>query len=256
MADRSTVGPGTQQAAHASSASSAPAHAASPTRPRRELLEGTQALLPSLPGVAVFALIIGIAAATGGVSAWAAGVMALLVFAGTSQLVALQMLAAQAPVPVISVPVINLRFLMYSLSMALHFGALPLRWKALMAYVLTDQVYAFSALRFNSRPDAPFKHWYTLGAGLTLGVPWVIATVAGYLLGSGIPASWSLDFCLSLTFIGLLGPAIADRATLAASATAGTVAVAAVALPMRLGLIVAALAGIVAGVGVERWRRA
>lgn len=225
--------------------------------PRTELLAGIRALLPSLPGVTVFSLIIGIAAASGGVSVYAAGIMAMLVFAGTSQLVALQMLAAQAPtlMILITVLVINLRFLMYSLSMAPHFGTLPLRWKALMAYVLTDQVYAFSALRFNSRPDAPFKQWFTLGAGLTLGVPWVTATVAGYLLGSGIPAGWSLDFCLALTFIGLLGPAIADRATVAAAFTAGTVAVAAVALPMRSGLIVAALAGILAGVGVERWRK-
>lgn len=140
--------------------------------PRTELLAGIRALLPSLPGVAVFSLIIGIAAASGGVSVYAAGIMAMLVFAGTSQLVALQMLAVQAPTLMIlvTVLVINLRFLMYSLSMAPHFGTLPLRWKALMAYVLTDQVYAFSALRFNSRPDAPFKQWFTLGAGLTLGV--------------------------------------------------------------------------------------
>lgn len=228
------------------------------TTPRTEFLAGIRALLPSIPGVVVFSLVIGVAGATTGISVYASAAMAMLVFAGTSQLVAIQMLAAHTPLVVIwvTVLVINLRFLMYSLSMAPYFKALSLRWKALIAYVLTDQVYAFSAMRFNKQPDQPHKHWYTLGAGLTLGVPWVFATVAGYLLGSGIPAGWSLDFCLPLTFIGLLGPAIADRATFAAALTAGLVAVAAVALPMRLGLIVAALCGILAGVLVERCRRA
>lgn len=228
------------------------------TTPRSQLLAGIRALLPSTPGVVVFSLVIGVAGATAGISVYACGVMAMLVFAGTSQLVAIQMFAAQAPILVIlvTVLVINLRFLMYSLSMAPHFGALPLRWKALLAYVLTDQVYAFSALRFDAHPDMLHKHWFTLGAGLTLGVPWVVATVVGYLLGSSIPVGWSLDFCLALTFIGLLGPAVADRATLAAAVTAGIVAIGAVALPMRLGLIAAAVCGILVGVGVEQWRKA
>jgi 4-azaleucine resistance transporter AzlC len=222
--------------------------------PRSEFLAGIRGLLPSMPGVIVFSSVIGVAAATTGISVLQAATMALVVFAGTSQLVALQMVAAQVPLGVIwlTVAVINMRFLMYSLSMAPHFKALPLRWKALMAYVMTDQVYAFSAMRFGAAPAAPHKHWYTLGAGITLGVPWVAATVAGYRLGSGIPASWSLDFCVPLTFIGLLGTALVDRHTLAAALVAGVAAVAAVALPMRLGLIVAALCGVTAGAVMQR----
>ncbi len=224
--------------------------------PRSEFLAGIKDLLPSTPGIVMFSVVVGVAAAGAGVSVMAAAMMGLLVFAGSAQLVAFQMVAAGVPVPVIlfSVLIINLRLVMYSMSVAPHFRYLPLKWKALLAHMLTDQVYAFTVLHFESRPDSRHKHWYTLGAGLTLGVPWVIAGVAGFLLGASIPRSWSLDFTLALTFIGLVAPAVKDRGTLAAALTAGVVVVAAVALPMRLGLITAALAGMAAGAWVERWK--
>jgi predicted branched-subunit amino acid permease len=56
---------------------------------------------------------------------------------------------------------------------------------------------------------------------------------------------------LALTFIALVVPALKDRASVVAAVTAGVVAVLAGGLPLKLGLVSAALAGILAGVGVE-----
>ena len=71
------------------------------------------------------------------------------------------------------------------------------------------------------------------------------------MLGQQIPAQWSLDFTVALTFIGIVFPALKDRAGVASALSAGVVAVLAVALPLKLGLIVAALTGIGVGMAVE-----
>ena len=66
-----------------------------------------------------------------------------------------------------------------------------------------------------------------------------------------IPAAWELDFALPLTFIALLAPALKDRAGVVAALVGGVAAVLAFALPYKMGILVAALAGIGAGMLVE-----
>jgi predicted branched-subunit amino acid permease len=75
------------------------------------------------------------------------------------------------------------------------------------------------------------------------------------LLGGRIPAAWSLDFAGTLTFIAIVVPLLKDRASTGAMLTAGIVSVAAFALPHKLFIIVAALAGMAAGVLLERLGR-
>jgi len=71
-------------------------------------------------------------------------------------------------------------------------------------------------------------------------------------LGAQVPAAWSLDFTLALTFIGLVIPTLQDRPSVAAALVAGAVAVATFHFPYKIGLMLASLAGIVAGVWLER----
>jgi len=81
---------------------------------------------------------------------------------------------------------------------------------------------------------------------------WQLSTVIGVAFGSQIPASWDLDFALPLTFIALVVPWITGRpAALAALAAAG-LALALVGLPLKLGLMAAALGGIAVGMAAER----
>jgi predicted branched-subunit amino acid permease len=133
---------------------------------------------------------------------------------------------------------------------------LPLRWKLALAYLLTDEAYAVAGSRSardgaSGAPPSPHRHWYFLGAGFTLWLSWQLSTAAGVFLGAAIPSSWSLDFTLALTFIALVFPTLKDRAAGAAALAAAAVAIFAVGLPFKLGLVVAALAGIVAGLLVE-----
>jgi predicted branched-subunit amino acid permease len=85
---------------------------------------------------------------------------------------------------------------------------------------------------------------------VTLFTTWQVAVALGVLAGAAVPASWSLDFAVSLSFIALLVPAVRARADLAAAIIAAAVALFAAGLPYRLSLVVASLAGIAAGMAL------
>lgn len=228
--------------------------------PRREFLEGCRDELPLLLGVAPFGMIYGVLALDAGIDRFTSQAMSSVVFAGSAQFVATQLVREGTPalVLVLTIFVVNLRHALYSASVAPYVRHLPLRWKLLLSYLLTDEAYAVGGSRYardGGRPDpSPHRHWYFLGAGLTLWTCWQLSTAAGVFLGAQVPARWSLDFTLALTFIALVFPTLKDVATGAAALSAGVVAVLAFGLPYRLGLIVAAAVGIVAGLAVERFR--
>jgi predicted branched-subunit amino acid permease len=80
----------------------------------------------------------------------------------------------------------------------------------------------------------------------------LLATIVGILAGAIIPVSWQLEFAVPLCFISLLAPLLHDRVALIVFATAGVAAIALDAMPMRLSIICAGVAGIAAGVVADR----
>ena len=89
---------------------------------------------------------------------------------------------------------------------------------------------------------------------MALWCTWQVSTAAGVFLGTAIPPGWPLDFTLPLTFIALVMPTLQDRPSIAAAVSAGVTALLAFGLPYKLGLILAALIGIVVGSYLERRR--
>jgi len=214
---------------------------------------GVRDVSPLLLGVAPFGLVAGIAAVNAGLDLPQAVGMSVIVFAGASQLAALDLIGNGAPasIVVLTAVVINLRMLMYSASIAPHFRAFAGHVKAGLAYLLTDQAYALSIARF--REDGLDRAAYYLGTALTLWVVWQITTVAGVLLGTGVPDAWGLEFAVPLVFLALLVPAMEDGPTTAAGLVGGAVAVVGAGLPLNLGLLVGATVGIAAGLASERF---
>ncbi len=234
---------------------------------RAEFVAGVKAEAPLMLGVLPFGLIYGALALQAGISAGAALAMSSIVLAGSAQFVGTQLFSVAAPGPIILLTtfVVNLRHLLYSASLAPYVTRLRPAWKALLAYLLTDEAYAVAVTHYQetqsggravaqSRNDitSDYRHWFFLGAGLTLWVTWQVSTAVGIFLGARIPASLHLEFALPLTFMALVRPAITDRATSAAALTAGVIAVLADGLTLRLGIIVAAVCGITAGLLAER----
>lgn len=223
---------------------------------REAFLDGVQALMPMVPGVIPFGLVTGIMAVEQGFSPVATLGMTLLFYAGSAQMAALQLLRSDAFALVILLTalVINLRFVMYSASLAPYLHHLPRRWKWPLAYMLSDQAYALSVMKLSSGRNESSGHWFYAGAAFSMWLSWQLSVMAGVFLGAGIPASWSLEFAIPLSFLALLVPAIRNRVSLAAACVGGTVAVLAMGLPYNLGLLLASFCGIGTGLFVEQLR--
>jgi 4-azaleucine resistance transporter AzlC len=218
------------------------------------LWAGIRAESPILVGVFPFGLIYGALARNAGIAAFPAQMMSSIVFAGSSQFVAAKLIAEAAPAAVIvlTIVVVNLRHLLYSASVAEYVRGLPLRWKVLLAYLLTDEAYAATIVHYEVDGLKTESHWFFLGAGLSLWLTWQISSALGIFAGASIPTSWRLDFALPLTFLAMVVPVLTDMPVVAAALTAGIVALLAYGLPYKLGLIVAAFAGIAMGTLLER----
>jgi len=200
-------------------------------------------------GVAPFGLIVGVSAVSIDMSVGAAVLMSALVVAGASQIAAISLLgAAAAPWTILlTVAVINLRHVMYSASLVAWLKRYGLFERLLMAFVMVDQTYAMSVLRFGEEDDDFPRRDYLLGVGFTMWTTWVSTTALGAVVGARVPESWQLDFTIPLVFLALLVPQVRTRPTLAAAVTGGGLALALAGLPYNLGLIVASVAGIAAG---------
>jgi predicted branched-subunit amino acid permease len=227
---------------------------------RAEVRAGFRAVAPMLVGVIPFGLVAGATPATTGLGGGTSIGLSTLVFAGASQLAAADALAdrSTAIVAIIAACTINLRLLLYSASLAPYVSKARLRTRLLMAYVLTDQAYAVSILRWNDeeaigQPSGlDRKLPYYFGAAFTLWVNWQICTIIGVLIGSAVPKSLPLEFAVPLVFLVLLVPAITSKAAVVAATVGGVAALLADELgAAHTGVLVGAVAGIAAGAYAE-----
>jgi 4-azaleucine resistance transporter AzlC len=218
-----------------------------------EFWHGARAEAPILLGVVPFGLIFGAAAINAGVPAPAAQAMSSVIFAGSAQFIAAQLIGAGASglVILLVVFVVNLRHALYSASVAPRIRHLGRAWKILLAYLLTDEAYAITIMHYNREGDGPRRHWYYLGAGLALWTSWQISTALGIYIGAQMPRDWPLSFALPLTFIALVVPALRDWPSIAASIVAALTGLLAINFPFKTGLLLAALLGILIGMALE-----
>lgn len=224
---------------------------------RAELLGGIRAELPLLLGVVPFGMIFGVLGLAAGLPGWAVVLSSSLIFGGSSQVVFAQLWGAGTPPPVVAttVGVVNLRHLLYSAAVSEYLRALSWRWKVLLAYLLTDEAFMAALPRLRDGPATAQRHWFLFGTGLTLWTGWQLATLAGVLLGAAIPAGWSLDFSIALTFIALLVLSVHRRSDALAALAAGLAVLPALALPHKLGLLAAAAVGVAVGLWAGRRER-
>jgi 4-azaleucine resistance transporter AzlC len=223
---------------------------------RTEFLRGVRDELPILLGVIPFGIIFGALAIHSGLSALSAQATSSMIFAGSAQFIAAQMIGSGASVIIILVVVfiVNLRHALYSASIAPFINHLKPFWKYLLAYLLTDEAYIVAITYYDRYGVSPNRHWYFFGAGITLWISWQASTAAGIFLGGQLGQNWPLSFALPLTFIGLVVPGLKDRPTVAAAVSAGLVGLLAASLPYKLGLLLAALIGIMTGLITERYQ--
>ena len=220
-------------------------------------MHGVRTLIPLTPGVIPFGLITGVMAIEMGMSPGMTIGMTLLFYSGSAQMVALQLLHnGVLPVAiVVTALIINLRFIMYSASLAPHLHHLPRRWTWPMSYLISDQSFALCSLKFSSGELGLFAHHFYAGTAVAMWLAWQLSVIAGVVLGASIPESWSLSFAIPLSFLALLIPNLRSAASLSAAVVGGLIAVLAVKMPYNLGLVIASIGGVIAGLLIESTRK-
>jgi 4-azaleucine resistance transporter AzlC len=219
---------------------------------RRAFLEGIRDQLPLVLGVAPFGAIFGALAISVGIPAVETQALSLLLFAGSAQFIAVSLIGVGTPVFIVlvTIAIVNLRHLLYSIALSPQVQSLDLRWKIPIAWLLTDEAFAIASLRYQ-RSESAHNHWYFLGTGLTLWGSWQVSTFLGITAGALIPKSWQLEFALPLTFMAILAPNLTSRAAWVTAITAGALALVLVNLPLSTGLLISVLAALLLGTWIQ-----
>jgi 4-azaleucine resistance transporter AzlC len=227
-----------------------------PRKPINEFADGARDTIPMMVGAAPFGVIFGTLVTSGPLHAWHGQLMSLAVFAGSSQFIALGLIAGHASFAVVwaTTLVVNLRHVLYSATLAPYVARLPVRWRLALGAVLTDEVFAVAYAHYRHAPPGEIGPHYFLGSGLAMYVNWQLWTLAGLLFGAAFPRlqSLGLDFAMVATFIAIVVPQLVSLRYIAAAATAGALAYFWAAWPYKLGLLAGVAAGVAIGVALSR----
>lgn len=221
---------------------------------KNELAEEAWAALrdctPVALGVVPFGITCGIMGLTAKMSGLETISMSVFVFAGASQFIGITMLGSGITgwaIIILTTLLVNLRHLIMGTSLAPYMLKLPFSLQALLAFFLTDEAYALTISRIHK---ARYSMLYQLTVSTMLYLVWVLATVAGVVLGSYIsdPLTWGLDFAMPATFLVLLIPLLTDRISLTVFGMAAMVSVfGALYLPGKWYIIIACLTASIIG---------
>jgi len=214
---------------------------------------GAREMLATAPGIAAWGLVTGVAMMKGGIPLPLALLMSWTMYAGSAQLAVLPLIMAGAPLWVIwlTAMCVNLRFVILSSMWRGYFSGLRLRHRLAIAYFSGDIIFVAFMKRYPEGTPGPDQVPYFWGAALTNWLAWHLPGTFGMLLASHVPLSWGLGFAGVLALMGVLLSMLQERCAWIACAVAATAAVAAFALPLKLNMLVAIAAAIVAGLLAE-----
>lgn len=212
----------------------------------KTFIYGVRSMLPILTAVIPFGAVMGTVCAEAKLNVFQTVFMNVLIFAGASQLAAIELMTKDtASLVVITTGVIiNLRFLLYSAAMSPVVQHSRLLTKMASAYALTDQNYAVMSAhkhRLHTREETIIFYF---GASSVMLLGWHSSVIAGYAFGNFAPASWALDYAVPLSFVALVVPTLKNLKYVLVAFFSGTCALALNIMPYRLGLIASALLAI------------
>ena len=216
---------------------------------RAAFMSGVRDYSPTLMAMFSWGLVTGVAMSKSVLSVPQALGMSVLVYAGSSQLAVLPLLAAKLPIwtVLLTAAMVNTRFVIFSAGLAPHFSYLPFWRRLALGYFNGDVVYLLFQKKAFANGYVPGKEAYFWGMSLISWVFWQASSIAGILLASAVPDNWGLDLAGTLALVPLIVSAVISRSMLAAVAMAVVVALIAIDLPYRLALPLAVFAAIAAG---------
>ncbi len=223
---------------------------------QRLFFQGMSHVMPLMIATTPFALVYGALAQSIQMPVEQVVGMSVFVFAGSAQFVAVALLSEDTAIPIIllTVFIINLRHLLYSVSLMPHVVKLSQGVRAGMAFLLTDEIYATLTKVLFKGYHAHDIVWYYFGAALVFYINWIICSWLGYLFGVQIPelTEWGLDVAMVVAFVGIIAPTLKTKAQWGCALLASVLSVLTHAWPHQTGLLFSSLLAIVFGVMIHK----
>jgi len=222
---------------------------------RKAALDGIKTIWPLiLPGIPV-GLVVGLVVAERGVPGFLGFSTAFIIFAGSSQLAAVELIGdnASATIIVLTVFFINARHIIYSAALRERFSVYPLWVRIVAPYVLIDQQFAVAETAPELLDPTPgYRLWHFLGAGVFIWTIWQLAVGAGILVGDFVQEEWQLIFTVPILFLGLMVLSIRNQASVVAAVVGGAISLLGTSLPQGSALLLAIIVGMAAGAFVDQ----
>lgn len=211
---------------------------------------GAREMAAVSPGLAAWGLMTGVAMVKSGMTLGQALSMTLLVFAGSSQLAGIPLIAAGAPMLVILATsfCVNLRFVVFSAHLRPYLMHLALGPRLFVGYLTADLSYVMFTKRYphpatdKTGQDAQLA--YLLGGMVFNWGSWQAASIVGIFLAHSVPTHWGLGFAGILALLGVASSLASSPLRVVSAGVASAAAVAAFALPFRLNIVVAIAAAV------------
>lgn len=223
---------------------------------KKQFIEGIVATIPLVIAAFPFGVVFGAMAQTIDLTALQTVGMSAIVFAGSSQFIAVTLLASAASFPVIvfTIFIVNLRHMLYSANLIQRAQNWPQYWRMPLAFWMTDETFAAVSGKLLRQPDTAGLRWFYFGSALFMYSFWQLSSLTGFLLGQQLPglADWGLEIAMIVAFIGIVVPALKVRADWACAITAVVVGILSYDWPHQSGLLFSAAIAIVVGMLVER----
>lgn len=221
-----------------------------------ELRRGAAAMSTLMVGIAPLGILVGASASehvstvNGLVAAWA-------IFGASAHLAANELLGAGVGVGAVVLAglLINARLLAYSASMAPHWKHESTRFKAVAAAALVEPTFALGGARYAAEGTTAQKRSYYAGGAVVLWFGWLAAVAVGATVGVNLPDIAAMALFVPLSLVALVAPGLLERGTAVAVATAVVVVIVAGTASTEASLLLATVAGAIAGAAAERSQR-
>ena len=223
---------------------------------KSSIVQGLLAIWPICVGYIPLGLAMGVLGEKAGLSPFQVGFMSLCVFAGSGQFIAVSMITVGASIPaiVLTTFIVNLRHLLMSSSLAVHYQGACRKKITMLSYGIVDETFA---VNLNQLKIGPWEIEKAIVASYAAFFSWVISTTIGCYFGRFIPENaFGLDYALTAMFITLLIYQLNGRIFVLTAILAGASAVGlSLVIPGNAYIIIATLFAASAGVIIKKWRK-
>jgi 4-azaleucine resistance transporter AzlC len=211
--------------------------------------------LPVVFGYIPIGFAFGILAQKAGISTGNILAMSLLVYAGSAQLIAVELFASGASpyAFILTTFVVNLRHMLMSAALSPYLREWPKALLPPFAFELTDETFALHSVRF---PKEGARAGETLGVNLISQVAWVSGTWLGIVAGNLVAdvKPFGLDYALAAMFVALLVFQLKAKSYILVAILSGTISVILILAGVsQWNVMIATVIGASVGVMLESW---